>query len=292
MAVSFQDARESILRTFRNRGTVVYQRRDLDRIFEENRAAWRLPRRARSQTMLSLLIDAGELTGITLSPTDDSYQSKTRYVKGDPSPFAVALSLVNNGYLTHGTALFLHQLTDQIPAIIYVNREQTPKPSNPGSLTQAGLERAFQGRQRRSNLSYRYRDYLLTVLSGKHTGRLEVIALPYGEGEELSVTSVERTLIDIAVRPDYAGGVHQVLAAYRNAVDRLSINRLVAALKTLDYVYPYHQAIGFYLERAGAPTDTLERLREPGFKFDFYLAHGLRDPALDKSWRIYHPKGM
>ena len=38
------------------------------------------------------------------------------------------------------------------------------------------------------------------------------------------VTDLERTLIDIAVRPEYAGGVYEVLNVYRLAKGKVSAN--------------------------------------------------------------------
>lgn len=61
------------------------------------------------------------------------------------------------------------------------------------------------------------------------------------------MTKLERTLIDIAVRPNYAGGVHHVLEAYAAAKSRVSVNVLLATLQKMEYVYPYHQVIGFYI---------------------------------------------
>ena len=59
-------------------------------------------------------------------------------------------------------------------------------------------------------------------------------------------------MIDIAVRPVYGGGVYEILAAYRAALDRIDVDRVVEYLTSLGHMYPYHQAIGFYLQRAGA----------------------------------------
>ena len=112
------------------------------------------------------------------------------------------------------------------------------------------------------------------------------------QGEPVTVTGLERTLIDIVVRPDYAGGVYQVLQAFKSAKDRMSVNVLLATLKKLDYAYPYHQAIGFYLQRAHYDPDRWERIKKLAQEFDFYLAHDISDRDYDQSWRIFFPKGL
>jgi hypothetical protein len=99
-------------------------------------------------------------------------------------------------------------------------------------------------------------------------------------------------LIDITVRPAYAGGVYQVLEAYRRAQPDMSTSILLATLKKLDYIYPYHQAIGFYMQQAGYKPEQYERLRGLGLNHDFYLAHGLREREFDSAWRLHFPKGF
>ena len=138
---------------------------------------------------------------------------------------------------------------------------------------------------------FTYGDSQVVLLHGKNTGRLEVSTIEYGE-EQLPVTKLERTLIDITVRPAYGGGVYQVLQAYRNAKDRISIATLMATLAKLDYTYPYHQAIGFYMQKAGYTSKSLDRLKTLGIQFNFYLAHDIRDSLFDPEWRLFYPKGF
>jgi hypothetical protein len=83
-----------------------------------------------------------------------------------------------------------------------------------------------------------------------------------------------------------------VLEAYRRAKDRVSTGVLVATLKKLEYVYPYHQAIGFYMQRAGYSETQYERLRALGLSYDFYLTYDLRDKAFDPDWRLFFPKSL
>jgi predicted transcriptional regulator of viral defense system len=103
---------------------------------------------------------------------------------------------------------------------------------------------------------------------------------------------LERTLIDITVRPVYAGGVFEVAKAFELAKDKLSVNALTAMLKKLKYTYPYHQAIGFYLERAGYKSSLTDLLRKIPMKFDFYLTHQKGETDFVKDWRLHIPKGF
>ena len=109
----------------------------------------------------------------------------------------------------------------------------------------------------------------------------------------VQVTNVQRTLIDIAVRPIYSGGIAEVAKAYRAAADQVSGNRITTYLKSLNYTYPYHQAIGYYMSRAGNYTDAqIAKLRRIPRDFDFYLTYQLKNPVLNEDWRLYVPKGF
>jgi len=53
-------------------------------------------------------------------------------------------------------------------------------------------------------------------------------------GQEVEVTSKERTLIDIAIRPAYSGGVAQILEAYKRARSQASVQKMLKLLGTFD----------------------------------------------------------
>ena len=129
--------------------------------------------------------------------------------------------------------------------------------------------------------------------NGKHTGELGVTTMA-GEGSSpLRVTDLERTLIDIAVRPTYSGGVEEVLNAYRRTNGKASTKRLAKMLSRLDYVYPYHQAIGFYLERSGVYGEaTIKVFAKMPMEFDFYLTHQMNEVRHCDRWRVNYPSSL
>src|SRR5262249_7820954 len=156
------------------------------------------------------------------------HRKLTRYSWGKTSIYELAQSLHSNAYLSHATAVALHALTNLNPKTIYLNAEQTPKPASHSALTQHGIDLAFSRKQRESQMSYGSDGWSITVINGKNTGPLGVQELEGPSGERLRVTNLERTLIDIVVRPTYAGGIFQVLEAYRGARERpFSTNRLL-----------------------------------------------------------------
>lgn len=239
---------------------------------------------------IKLLKAEGRLEEVKIS--SKVMRDEKRYAWGKPSVFEFGVSLRPRAYLCHASAVFLHGLTEQIPRTIYVNCEQSAKPEGKGTLVQDRIDRAFANEQRRTRAIYRILGHEVVLLNGKSTGLLEVGEVNLPETGKVPVTKLERTLIDIAVRPAYAGGVHEVLRAYEAAKDRVSGAVLVATLKTLHYGYPYHQAIGFLMERAGYPVRSVEKLLKIDQNYDFYLAHAMREKDYVERWRLYVPKGF
>jgi hypothetical protein len=217
---------------------------------------------------------------------------ETRFLLADVSPLELAQSLSPKGYFTHFTAIQLNNLTEQVPKTVYFNIEQAAAGGG-GVVSQEAIDRAFRGKARVSSAVAEYAGFRICKLSGRNTGGLGVVEVMHEPCRwPLRVTNLERTLIDAAVRPAYSGGVSLVAQAFENAKGQVSVNRIAAYLRQLDYTYPYHQAIGFYLERAGFDPSQLALLRGFPITHDFYLTHGLRVTDYVPRWRLFVPKGF
>lgn len=218
-------------------------------------------------------------------------RSYVRYVRGDPSIYAVLLSLHRAAYFSHLTAMYFHKLTSNECTEIYLNIEQGEKTANTSRLLQENIDKAFKQRPRVTNNTTTSNGYRIYMLNGMHTGQLGVETIDFPRIPQCRTTSIERTLIDIAVRPSYSGGVGQVMDAYRRAKNRVIVKKLIEQLKTLKYVYPYHQAIGFYMERSGFDDAALKAIKENfTIEYDFYLAHEMKKPDYSQQWRLYFPE--
>lgn len=286
----FKIAKRDIAALFENYGSHIFTYSDISKILDENRSFWRLPVNLTISEFANLLIDHAKLKKCEFNFPNNKI---LRFAWGDISALSLALSLKQHSYFTHYTALFLHNLTDQIPKTIYVNYEQTKKKGGNVALSQNSIDKAFSNPQRVSSNIATFEDYKICLLNGKFTNKTGVMEIITSENDKIMVTGIERTLIDIVVRPSYSGGIHEVLNAYRKAAGKVSINKLTAMLQKLSYIYPYHQAIGFYLQRAGVYREAQIRLlKKFDFKFDFYITHQMKETEYSKEWRLYYPKGF
>lgn len=284
------DAAPSIFEFFDQLRKKAFKESDLSAVLMRNRKSWNIPDYVTVDRFVRFLREEGQLQPIELKASVGP--DLHRFLWGAASPLSVGVSLRPDAYLSHGTAVYVHGLTQQLPRTIYVNKEQSYKPKSNLPMTQETLNKAFSRPQRKSALSYSYGEWSFVLINGKDTDRLEVSPAPINSAEEVDVTRIERTLIDIAVRPAYAGGVYQVLEAYKIAKDKVSVSTLIATLKKLDYVYPYHQAIGFYMQRAGYEPNRCDRLLTLGVNFDFYLAYDIREKQYDPKWHLFYPQGF
>jgi predicted transcriptional regulator of viral defense system len=269
----------------------IFLKKNIYQILAENHRTWELRKIMSVDTFIDGLLKM-KLKEVKLtSPNYDT--TYTRFMWGKNIPICqLGLSLRPQSYLTHHTAMRIHGLTDQTPATVYVNTEQSIKYDREGELEQGRIATAFKRKPRVSKYIFTYKDRNICCLNGINTKKLGVEeATVFTEGK-LPVTNIERTLIDITVRPIYSGGCHEVLKAYGRAKDRVSVERIISMLKKIKYIYPYHQAIGFYMQTAGFSDSALKQLKKFGMEYDFYLDYGMKKTKYSKEWRIYYPKNL
>ncbi|MBC8379363.1 MAG: hypothetical protein H8E62_09320 [Planctomycetes bacterium] len=263
--------------------------KEMTELLDEKRKNWRLGNVSRF-TFIDFLTEKGLLKKYIFKFPDRNIH---RYTWDLMPLYELILSLMPKGYFSHYTAMYIHNLTEQIPKTIYLNCEQTPKPKSESGLEQKRIDFAFRMNTRISNRAADYNEYKIYLLNGKNTGNAGVIETDGPDSSKVRVTNIERTLIDIAVRPEYAGGPFEVLRAYENAAEVVSINKLSSILKKTDYIYPYHQVIGFYLDKCGAYRKSqIELLRKQEMIYDFYLMHKMKNPKYSSVWKLYYPEGL
>ena len=264
----------------------IFMPSELGQMIREHRSEWNAWGTA-TEEITDFLLEEGFLKEAEFKSKD--YDPIFRYLRGEHSATRVGLSLQRDSFLSHRAAMVVH---DMVPPsnVLYVNKEQSPK-RPPDDVTQEAISRAFTNAQRTSKYIFTYANVKYVLLSGKHTGRAGVITKSVA-GEKIDVTDLERTLIDIVVRPAYAGRIQAVADAYMRFADQVKIDHMIKLLQAFHYAYPYHQSIGFLLRRAGRSPEDCRKFAALGKGFDFYLDYGMKHPAYDQEWRLYYPQSL
>ena len=288
-----QIAKPDIVRHFDGLPTCVLKAKDIYEILSARRDFWRLARNTTAEQFIEFLLRHSKLK---LYQFEFPQRTERCYVWDSAPELAILQGLKKDLHFSHYTAMRAQGLTEQTPKTIYLTEERTNSPVGTGELKQEAIDAAFRKPARTSNNWVEHdgkKIYLLNGAATQHLGVVhELITDDSGEEVRARLTSLERTLIDVTVKPEYGGGVFEVLKAYELASDRLSVNKLMAMVHKLEFVYPYHQAIGCYLQRAGYKTSQLDLVRRLPMKYDFYLAHDMGDTRYDPEWRLHIPNGF
>ncbi len=291
MTTRIQIAKPDIVRHFDEQPKRVFKYREIATILSKERGFWRLAQTTNTTNFIEFLSKNARL-----KKWEFKFPQRAEYCYswGEVSLLAVLQHIREHTHFSHYTAVKIHGLTEQEPKSIYITHERTST-SQPRHLvlSQDQIDEAFRRPARLSQNYAETNNRRIYLLNGINTDELGVVLKhSVAENIDVRVTSIERTLIDIAVRPFYSGGVFEVAKAFELAKGEVSINKLAATLQGLAFVYPYHQAIGYYAERAGYSPSQLDLLKRFPMQNDFYLTNGLKAPSYVKTWKLFVPQGL
>ena len=142
---------------------------------------------------------------------------------------------------------------------------------------------AFRGKCRTSNNVITFRDLRICRLNGGNTHQLGVVDFKTENGEKIRITDVDArsSMLSCAPSTPAASAKSQGHSALLRTG---SVKKLAEYLRKLNFTYPYHQAIGFYLEHAGNyKASQIKLMQRFPIEYDFYLNYQLKNPAHNES---------
>ncbi len=288
-------AKKDIEKIMSSQELLVFSRKDISIILKENREDWRLAINTNLSKFIDYLCQKSKLKRVKFEFPN---RSIIGYTWGEIDSMLVLMCLIDNSFYSHYTAMRIHGLTEQIPKTIYISVEKKSPTHNPDNLSQEAIDSAFQKQPRATQNIVELSDGKSRVAFLQSAYHEEIgledirIVTKNPEGIPIRCTSLERTMIDIAIRPFYAGGVAEVMKAFENAKGLLKVNKMSAMLKKMKFLYPYHQVIGYYLERAGYKSTLVDIFRDQPMDYDFYLTHGMEHTNYCEAWRLFIPQGF
>ncbi|WP_162996495.1 hypothetical protein [Mucilaginibacter celer] len=204
----------------------------------------------------------------------------------------IIANIVPRTFISHESALNVWAMVPPGNRI-FINREQSPSSGKAakGTLVQSAIDTAFSKPQREPGAPAEFNGIDVFLIRGKFTDQLGVTEVTLKDRENVMVTDLERTLIDCVVRPGYAPDPEEMVDIFRRAKADISVTLLADYLKKLNYTYPYHQCIGFYMERAqNYSADEIDLFFRQEIKYDFYLDYDIHEPVYDARWKLYYPQ--
>ena len=286
---SLDKAKAEVFFYFTQQDNKSWSKQELNAVLEENRDEWKFAKRVSLSMFINFLENSDILSEMRL----DFQLSHVTYIRPDASIFDIANAYSKGLFFTHYTAATLHELTTQNSKDIYISRELARDVyAERENIPQLNIDKAFKKPARTTTNILKINEYRIHLLNSRNTGRqgLDIINI---EGSKFYYTSLERTLIDCVVRPSYSGGVTEVLSFFKEAEGKLNVNKLFTMLSKMDFAYPYHQCVGWYLSQAGGYNEkAVERFKKPKFAKAFYLCNEIKNPAFDNTWKVYYPKGL
>ncbi|MEX0998705.1 MAG: hypothetical protein WD000_01905 [Thermodesulfobacteriota bacterium] len=296
MAKTIKDETPKLKKYLKGITPTAFNQLTLKAFFDDLKKNHTIPSELNYENFIIILTKMGKIdpTKIKYVGTANSEREEfTRFAFNSPSAFSIGLSLRSKSYLSHNSALYIHGLIDKLPEEMCINKEQSKKKDlNDSTLTQESIRRAYKNKARQSQYIWKWKTHKFIFLNGKNTGDYGVIDLKLDNGEKIRTTDLERTLIDIVVRPIYSGGVKQLIEIYSRAKEQASANKIIRTLQKLNHKYPYHQSIGFLMNHAGYDKKEIDKLRDMGIQYDFYLDYHMKDMEYDSDWKLYYPKGL
>lgn len=197
-----------------------------------------------------------------------------------------------NSYLSHFSALYFNELTDQRPKDQFITKElhknRTATPIDEFKIRQAFLKPA-----RRSQNFFNYNKinyYLLEKEWLSEMGTFTKVLRHSGSEHNIRLTTIERTFIDCLIAPHYSGGISNVSRCFENA--SLAIMSLIEIYDRINPTYPYWQAIGFVLEQIGKGKEASDWQRHFSKErmIPFYIDHSAKSSwKLSKRWQVFYP---
>ena len=286
MATRLEMASEKIFKVLKEHRILSHT--ELQQVYRDNHASWNLPQSLSFAKFVEFAMEKGQLKKLRL---EFPHRAVISFTWSDVALVDVIQAKYPKGYFSHLTAMQHHDLTEQNSTILCFNVEQqlTGGGTEPSQL---GIDRAFKGKCRVTKNIVKVGEQSVRLLNGRNTGAMGVESIHDESPTQTRITNLERTLIDITVRPIYSGGVYMVALAFENA-KHVSIPRLAKYLQRLNYTYPFQQAIGYYLDRTGRYSNVeLQPIRELGVDYDFYLDYGLKKTDYVEYWRLHVPQGF
>lgn len=209
---------------------------------------------------------------------------KTRYTFNQNfKTYDFCNSLEKNSFFSMSTALNLQGLSDFRKEYIFVSKERTIRIEQ-GSVTlnQENIDNAFSKKPRRTNAYDKIDNHIVVLLEANNTDGFGLI-----EYDGYRVSSINRAFVEMITNIHYFQSSQNLIQVFKNIKNSLDIDKIYTIIEKFDFIYPYFQLAGFYLEKIGFSKTELSKFYDKRSQLRFYTEKNKNHYEFDEYWNIY-----
>ena len=208
---------------------------------------------------------------------------KTRYsLNKEFNIYDFASSLENKSFFPMFTSLNIQGLSNYRNNFVFISKERKER-NNFASriLTQDAIDKAFASSPRRTKAHDVINGYNVVSLESNNTGSIGII-----DYNGYKVSSINRALVEIISNIHYFVSPDNVISEFKAIKDKLNINEIFKIIEKFDFIYPYYQLAGYYLEKIGFTKNELIKFYSKKGELIFYTIKNKEEYKLDTYWNI------
>ncbi|MCG3680045.1 hypothetical protein [Aliarcobacter butzleri] len=191
-------------------------------------------------------------------------------------------SLEKNGFFSMFTSLNIQGLTNFRDNFIFISKERRKRVNfNSKDITQEAIDKAFTNKPRRTKAHDTIYNYNVVILESNNTQEIGIIKY-----KDYKISSINRAFVEIISNIQYSKTPDDVIYEFKNLKDKLDINEIFNIIEKFDFVYPYYQLAGYYLEKIGYLKEELSKFVNKKTDLIFYTIKNKEKYTLDEYWGI------
>ncbi|MDN5076760.1 hypothetical protein PJV89_01010 [Aliarcobacter butzleri] len=247
----------------------------LDKLKEENLVSNSL---TQNDFYLKLLDDGLVAHTITIRDIE-----KIRYtLNKEFNIYDFVYSLEKNGFFSMFTSLNIQGLTNFRDNFIFISKERMKRVNfKSKDITQEAIDKAFTNKPRRTKAYATIYNYNIVILESNNTQEIGIIKY-----KGYKISSINRVFVEIISNIQYSKTPDDVIYEFKNLKDKLDINEIFNIIEKFDFVYPYYQLAGYYLEKIGFLKEELSKFFNKKTDLIFYTIKNKEKYTLDEYWAI------
>ncbi|MCT7546617.1 hypothetical protein N5T80_09835 [Aliarcobacter cryaerophilus] len=191
-------------------------------------------------------------------------------------------SLERNGFFSMFTSLNIQGFTNFRDNFIFISKERMQRVNfSSKNITQEAIDKAFSNKPRKTKAYNTIYNYNIVMLESNNTQGVGIINY-----NGYKVSSINRAFVEIISNIQYSKTPYDVIWEFRQLKDKLDINEIFKIIEKFDFIYPYYQLAGYYLEKIGFLKEELSRFFNNKTNLIFYTMKNKTNYDLDEYWGI------